>query len=650
MNVAKLSDLTIAVWIYDIDYYRIVWANDAGLMLWECTSLDELCAKNFKAVTSEALQESLLEYRQAFKQGVVLSHNWHFSPGGIEKQAYCHLSGFELDDGRIGILVEALPITEMNQHVKIGSSAILSSYLADGRFVSGNSTFLQKINRKAKNLSDVIERLSDLQQIYSRLETHGHFEGDVLFNTRNGKRWYHIIAMITNNKSESKKIFLHQYDIHDRKIGELALKNDAFTDSLTGLLNRRGFYRKLDKVMTDKKRLILFYIDLDGFKLINDSFGHAVGDHVLKLVAKRIKMTLPENMDSFACRYGGDEFTVGIVISPDGIDDFFDEELMADSMVSVLSDVYHDENTYPVSLSASVGLAHYPEDVDVITETVFYADAAMYQAKELGKRRWVRFEAGMERTIRRKSLIAQRLFYAEKNHELMLYYQPIWDFSEGKNCIVSFEALLRWHDDELGWVPAEDIVQVAEEIGIIHNVERWVTSKALSDLRILREYINPDVTMAINLSAVHLRVPELPQFLLSIIEASQLQPSDLTVELTESALIADIENKNHVVRKLADYGIKISIDDFGTGYSSLAYLHHIPAHTVKIDRSFVERIEDNSKTVQQIQKLIEAYGMRSLVEGVETEEQQQKLISFGIFLHQGFLKGKPMPLVYYCKR
>lgn len=650
MNVAQFDQLTIAVWIYDVDNYHIVWANSPALKLWESDSLDELLSTDFKPVTSNAVQESLLEYRRALTDGNVLSHNWHFSPKNIDKQAYCNLSAFTLDDGRVAILVEALPITELYQNTKIGSSAIISTYLADGRFVSGNPIFLQRISRDIKNLSDIVVHLSDLQKIYDDLSMQERFQGDLLFNTQKGERWYHVIVAYSQYQTETRKIFLHQYDIHERKVDELELSHEVLSDSLTGLLNRKGFYNKLEEIEQQHKTLILFYIDLDGFKLINDSFGHAAGDKVLKSVGKRILGALPVELDGFACRFGGDEFIVGVVMSTDAPNTFFDEDLLADSLVSSVSDIYQEDNSHPMSLSASVGVAHFPEDVSVVTETVFLADAAMYQAKELGKRRWVRYQKGMERTIRRKSLIAQRLFHAEKNQELMLYYQPIWDFSEGKNCIVSFEALLRWHDDELGWVPAEDIVQVAEEIGIIDNIERWVAAKALSDLIVLRDYISPHITMAINISAVHLRVPELPEFLLSIIEASQLAPSDLTVELTESALISDIEDQHNIVRKLANKGIKISIDDFGTGYSSLAYLHHIPATTVKIDRSFVERIEDSGKTIKHIQKLIEAHGMNVLVEGVETEQQQEKLISFGIVLHQGFFKGKPKPLPFYCKR
>lgn len=651
MNVVEFDDLTIAMWLYDVDNYCIEWANEPALALWESDSLEELSSRNFKSRTSEVIQENILEYRRMFlEEDVVLSHYWHFSPRGIDKQAYCHLSGFRLRDGRMGILVEALPITESSQKSKIGSSTILSTYLADGRFVSGDPTFLKKVGRDVKNLSDIVVSLSDLQRIYDDLAAFARFEGDLLISGENGESWYHVVAVVSQSHSETNKILFHQYDIHERKIGEIELTNEVETDSLTGLLNRRGFYSKLEDIKNKKTTLSLFYIDLDGFKLINDSFGHDAGDQVLKSVSQRLLAQLPEHTDSFACRFGGDEFLVGVVLPQDDSSVFFDEGLFADSMVSSLSDVYDEGTGHPMSLSASIGVASYPSDVNVITETVFFADAAMYQAKELGKRRWVKYQSGMEQSIRRRSLIAQRLFYAEQNQELMLYYQPIWDFSEGKNCIVSFEALLRWHDDELGWVPAEEIVQVAEEIGVIDNIERWVAAKALSDLLVLRDYVNPEATMAINISAVHLRVPRLPQFLLSIIEESELTPADLVIELTESALIADIDDNNNVVRRLVDSGIKISIDDFGTGYSSLAYLHHIPATTVKIDRSFAERIEHSSKTVQHIKQLIEAHGMRVLIEGVETQEQQDTLIDCGIYLHQGYLNGKPKPLPFFCKR
>lgn len=651
MNNNRLANnLTIAVWVYDIDDYCILWANQPGLKFWESDSLEELSSRDFRLFNSDAVQESLLEYKEQLIEGKTISLNWQFSPNGILKQAYCHFSGFELENGKTVMLVEALPVEEFTHDLSIIGTLFLSSYSLNGSFISGNPAFVNTFGNGVVNLKDTVARLSDLNMIYEELTSFGRFEGDVLINSLNGIRWNRVTAVTSHSKSQTTKIIFQQYDIHDLKMGEIELTNDVLSDELTGLLNRRGFYKKIDQIQAERKALALFYIDLDGFKLINDSFGHSVGDQVLKRVAERLKAILPRHIDSFACRFGGDEFIVGIILNTNEPHIFFDEDLFADSMVSTLSDIYSENTSHPMTISASIGVAQYPSDINVITEVVLLADAAMYQAKDLGKRRWVKYQPGMERSIRRRSLIAQRLFNAEKKQELMLYYQPIWDLSPNKNCIVSFEALLRWHDDELGWVPAEDIIKVAEEIGVIDNIERWVAGKALSDLLVLRDYINPYVTMAINISGIHLRTPRLPQFLLSIIEESQLNPEDLTVELTESALIADIEDHNNVVRKLVDSGIKISIDDFGTGYSSLAYLHHIPANTVKIDRSFVERIKYDNKTLKHIKQLIEAHGMRALIEGVETQEQEDTLVSFGILLHQGHFKGKPKPLPFFCKR
>ncbi|MGH1485375.1 MAG: putative bifunctional diguanylate cyclase/phosphodiesterase [Cellvibrionaceae bacterium] len=642
----KFNDVTIPIWIYDIDKHHIYWANQPGLELWESDSIEELSSRDFQASTSGAVQESLLEYQKAFLQGETIFHNWHFSPKGIEKHAFCQLSGYPLDDGRMAMLVEALPVSKLNYDMQMGFTVMLSSYLVDGQFLSGNSPFLQAMGRNITRLDDIVIDSSALKTIYRGLSQSGRFENDVLMRSQAGERWYHLIAVNSKARKgiEREKILLHQYDIHQRKTSEIALAQEVLSDALTGLLNRRGLDKKLKELEEIEQPFMLCYIDLDGFKLINDSFGHGTGDHVLQSVAERLLTSLPAN--SFACRFGGDEFVVGLVLDQQMID----EELFAGSLVSTLSDIYYDELSRPMALSASIGVIQYPTDVDNIMDVVLCADAAMYEAKQSGKRRWVKYKTGMEQAMRRQSMIAQYLYYAQEKAELTLYYQPIWDFSnDPKGKIISFEALLRWHNEELGWVPAEEVVQAAEEIGVIDNIERWVICQALSDLILLRKLVSNRATMSINISAIHLREPKLPEFLLSIIEESQFLPEDLTVELTESTLIDDLDSNDSAVRKLVDNGINISIDDFGTGYSSLAYLHHIPATTVKLDRAFVEHIEDGSKTVQHIHRLIKAHGMRTLIEGVETGKQKQILLSSGINIHQGYLLGEPQPLSFYIE-
>ncbi|MFT5421653.1 MAG: diguanylate cyclase (GGDEF)-like protein [Candidatus Endobugula sp.] len=639
----KLENLTIPIWIYDIDQYCIHWANPSALELWETESLEELRCLDFKVIMSGALQESLFEFQESFKQGYTLSHNWHFSPKGIEKHAFCQLSGYRLDDGRMAMLVEALPIDKLNYDMQSGLTVMLSDYSADGVFISGNPPFLQSMGRNNDALEDIVVDVSVLKILNRSLVQSGRFEDDVLMKGVRGDRWCHLIAVYVQAENKQQKILLHQYDIHQRKITEIALAREVLTDALTGLLNRRGLSQKLAEFEAESNGFLLYYIDLDGFKLINDSYGHGVGDQVLQAVAERLLTCLPKS--SLVCRFGGDEFVAVVQLREvnNGSD-------FASALVASLSDVYNDSHLHAMTLSASVGVAQYPIDSSIIADVILYADAAMYQAKHLGKRRWIQYQEGMEQPIRRQSVIAQHLYDAERNGELSLNYQPVWDFSnDSSGRIVSFEALLRWYNPILGWVSPEELVKVAEEIGIIDAIECWVADRALSDLLVLREQVVATATMAVNVSAVHLLDPTFPQFLFQLLEEKRLLPEDLTVEFTESALVEDIDKENSAIHKFIEGGINISIDDFGTGYSSLAYLHQIPATTVKIDRSFVEQIEHNSKTVQHIASLIEAHEMCVLIEGVETEQQKQKLIEFGIYLHQGYLLGRPKPLSFYIE-
>jgi diguanylate cyclase (GGDEF)-like protein len=642
----QLDNLTIPIWIYDIEGYRIHWANSPAIRFWESQSLEDLCARDLRPAIPEAVFESYREYQNAFAKGEVLFQYLSFPANNTDKHAFCQLSGYLLKDGRVGMLVEAIPETKLNFDATVGLTTLLSNYLMDGRFISGNQPFLNAMGREVNSLPNLISDPAVTKTLFQCLKKNQRFESDVLMKTTSGERWYHLTAINAQVAEgiEGDKILVQQHDIHQRKTSEIALHQEASSDVLTGLLNRRGLERRLKELEENQQDFFIYYIDMDGFKLINDSFGHATGDYVLQAVATRLKEIMPAN--SFACRFGGDEFIIGVVSSNRNID----EEFFADSLVSSLSDSYSDGLSNVMTLSASVGLARYPKDVNRFSDVVRCADAAMYKAKQSGKRRWAKYEPGIEQSMHRQSIIAQYLYTAEEKSELALHYQPIWDFSESaRGKIVSFEALLRWHNPELGWVQAEELVKTAEQIGVIDHIERWVVSQALSDLMILRDLIGEDVTMAINISAVHLRVPKLPEFLLGMIEESQLKPSDLTIELTESTLIEDIDKDDSVVRQLVSKGLNISIDDFGTGYSSLAYLHHIPAKTVKIDRSFVNNIEYNDRTIKHIHKLIETYGMRALIEGVETRQQKEKLTSLGIFHQQGYLLGKPKPISFYSK-
>ena len=287
----------------------------------------------------------------------------------------------------------------------------------------------------------------------------------------------------------------------------------------------------------------------------------------------------------------------------------------------------------------------FPRDGDDLDKLLLRADAAMYVAKSQGKKRGVRYTKGMEESLQRSSLVARHLFLAIENNELSLHYQPIYDMST--NQIYSFEALLRWRNPTLGAVSADETIRIAESTGIIVDIENWVINQAIKDLPQLRSLTCSRALISVNISGLHFVDPQLPRYLLSILAKHKLTAADLVIELTESALLKDINEDNSGAQHMSENGINLSIDDFGTGFSSLAYLHQIPAKVVKIDRSFTARLTQSSATITSIHYLLKSLQLVTLVEGVESHEQSELLQMIGINLQQGYALGRPQPISYY---
>jgi len=643
----ELDNLTGSIWLYDIDKYRILWANGPALKLWECESLEELLAIDFRPMTSHAVQASLREYQSNFASGIKLTHNWQFAPKGIDKHAFCQISGYPLEDGRLGMLVEAIPISKVNYDAQVGLTTMISTYSHEGEFLSGNPPFTEAMGRNIRSLDQLVIKKSALDNIYQQLKDKGRFEGDVLMLSVEGQHWYNLVAINPQTEGELKaSILLHQFDINSRKMLEIALEQEVLTDPLTQLLNRRGLDQKLALLERENHAFVIYYLDLDGFKLINDSYGHDVGDDVLKEVTRRLLSLLPDHREHFACRFGGDEFIIGVQQD----DRHFNFTKLADELVGILSHPYKGPDQNSMVLSASVGVALYPEDTQTFKDIIFCADSAMYQAKNSGKRRWVRYIKGMKQKIRQHSAVVQSLYYAEKNDELSVHYQPVWHFTPcGEGTIMGFEALLRWNNSELETISTEEAIKIAEKIRIIDNIEHWVIRRALNDLEILRNCSNTEATMTFNLSAIHLFDEDLVPFINKTLSENNLTAKDISIDLKEEALMKDLEKGEGAVQRLIDAGIKIGIDDFGSGDSSLAHLHRFAVKLVKIDNAFVQQLEQTSTSLEHIHKLIKAHNIDVLIEGVETEEQKTKLLKLGIFLQQGYHLARPKPLSYYIE-
>ena len=432
-------------------------------------------------------------------------------------------------------------------------------------------------------------------------------------------------------------------DVTDRKRMEAELERLALYDSLTGLPNRALFSDRLKHAIDRRGRAqatAVYFLDVDRFKRINDSLGHAAGDEVLREVAARVQRML--RPDDTVARFGGDEFTVlcesvGGVLEAVGVADRLQCEI-AQPLRAGGADL---------RLSASIGiaLAEPGEHVEP-SRLVEDADAAMYRAKERGGARTELFDQAMrERAVDALS-IEQELQHGLERGELRLFYQPLVSLASGE--MVGAEALIRWQHPERGLLTPDKFLPVAEESGLIVEVGAWAVGEACRRLRDWdRRNGGPAVfSLAVNLSARELTHPDVVSTVLNAVRRSALDPSRLTIEVTESTAMADRDSGFRALRELSDAGVRIAIDDFGTGYSSLDHLREMPADVLKIDRSFVAGMAENSPDSALVAAAIamgRALEMEVVAEGIETSEQVADLRELGCPLGQGYLFARPLP-------
>ena len=434
-------------------------------------------------------------------------------------------------------------------------------------------------------------------------------------------------------------------DISELKEAERQIHHQAFHDSLTNLPNRALFMEHLIMAIKRGKRrknyfFAVIYMDIDRFKLVNDSLGHNIGDKLLVEFANRIQDLL-RDIDTLA-RFGGDEF---VILLEDIEDENYAVEITKRLQKSLKSpfEIKGNDIYAPASFGIVLNTRMYDNPEIIIRD----ADAAMYYAKEKGKSQFKIFD----NTLHEKALsllqIETDLRKAMANKELDLYYQPI--VSLDNISILGFEALIRWNHPTQGLVYPDSFISVAEETGLIIPIGRWVLKKACRDLRKWDKQVKSKLPlfMSVNISSKQFLRPSLIDDIKEILDETGLPPDQLKLEITETALMEDFHETIPLIHRLKDFGVQIVIDDFGTGYSSMSYLQQLPIDTLKVDQSFISRIKnnidnENKNIVETIVSLAHKLGLQVVAEGVETAEQQSILSNMKCQLAQGFLFSKPL--------
>jgi diguanylate cyclase (GGDEF)-like protein/PAS domain S-box-containing protein len=532
-------------------------------------------------------------------------------------------------------MTEAVTVTDLNYHfISVNPAFTRMTGYAEEEVIGRDAAMLNC----RQHAPEIYHHVRDV------LAETGHWRGEMWQRRKDGEEflcWVELNEVRDSNGQPTHLVGVLT-DITDRKRVEQELRYLANYDSLTGLPNRTLQGERLGHAIINARRashkVAVLFIDLDRFKHVNDSMGHAAGDRMLKAAGARLRHVVREQ-DTVA-RLGGDEFTVIL----EHVLDVRDAEEMAQRLIEAFQSPLGLGGSQEVVISPSIGIAMYPDHGQVPTDLLKYADTAMYQAKERGRNTYAVYHATMDTQARDRARMIAALRRALERREFQLVYQPKMAIASGR--ITGAEALLRWNSSELGAIPPTVFIPLAEETGLIHEIGEFVLVSACAALKEFRDAGLHGMTMAVNLSAAQLQRAELTLRICEILAEHDIAPDQLELELTESMVMANAEQSVRILSELKSIGVRLAIDDFGTGYSSLIYLKRLPIDTLKIDREFVGDITtdpDDAAITSTIITMAHSLDLNVVAEGVETPEQLAFLRGQDCDEIQGHWLSMPLP-------
>ena len=514
---------------------------------------------------------------------------------------------------------------------------------AENRIIAINPAFTQitgysdedVLGNDPKILSSGRNEKIFYQEMWRSLDLHGRWQGEIWNRRKNGEiypEWLSIVV-IKGDESAERQYMAVFSDITQRKRDEEKIWHQANYDALTGLPNRNLFKDRLEQAMHAAQRehscLALMFIDLDRFKSINDTLGHASGDLLLQEAATRLTHNV--RLTDTVARLGGDEFTVLLY----DINSNVEVDHIAEKLLRRLREPYT-LNGREAYISGSIGITLFPGDADNLEQMLANADAAMYSAKAAGRNVYRYFTQQMNEAAQRRLMLENDLRRALQMNELMLHYQPVHDL---KGKVVGAEALLRWTHPQLGPISPDEFVPLAEDIGIIVSIEQWVILQACLDTQGFQQYTKGKFFIAVNISSLQCKSEQCHILLAQALEQSGIDPASITLEITERVMMENTETVMGILREVKAMGVTLAVDDFGTGYSSLSYLKQFPIDVLKIDRAFVSGLptdKDDVALVEAIVAMAHSLNLKVVAEGVETQEQRSFLKKLGCDQLQGF--------------
>ena len=645
-HFAALDMLHHPVWVFDVDRKRVYWANRAAMaQVWRAGSLAELCARDLGAGMSCAVEQRLIQYRNDFiSHGAVFDEQWTLYPHGEPLALHVTYSGYPLPDGRMAMLCEgrraaaespeALRSVDALLHTPVG----ITLYDEQGRALYRNPAARAAAPEVAQTWSRRCSDEAALQALRSELQRDGAATGTLCVRTSHGLQWCEVSARhCLDAVTGEKAILVSEVDVTALVKSEARARYLAVHDPLTGLANRTEIRERFEHVtaLLRQRRLqaALVLIDLDNFKDINDTLGHEAGDRLLVQVANSLKRAVRD--DDLAARLGGDEFLLLISGST-----------VANNVQRVYERVRESIRALGLGserqacVNATAGASVFPDDGSDFDTLLRRADVAMYEAKRAGRGQLAFYAAHMDQNLRERMQVEQEIRQALQRREFVVHYQPKVQVRTGS--IIGAEALVRWQHPTRGLLMPDEFIPACEAMGVVGELGQQVFESATQQqARWAAQGL--DLVVSVNVSPQEFSDPVLSERLRRALERAGCHDGAIQVEITESMLLAPDDAPQRTLKTLTGLGLSIALDDFGTGYSNLATLQNFPISVLKIDRSFMQDLDQEKPLARLIVDLCSLMRLEAVAEGVETPAQYAWVRAAGIEEMQGWFISSAMP-------
>lgn len=642
-----LGNLGIPIWIFDIDKTRVVWANSLAIDLWQAESLEDLIARDMTKDMSVAVRTRLRQHQEDFESNTGFEFNeiWTIYPHGEPTTLIVRFSGIALPDGRMGMMCEArkedeqLPETVRSAEALLHTTVMISQFSLNGAQLYSNPS--ARANHRDPNeiLANRFADPAEYAELIEHLTKHGECRMSARVHTASGICWHEITARECRDVASGDRAYLiTEIDISDLKETERRVRYLADHDVLTGLPNRNFIQARLPRSILEASthggQMVFMMLDLDRFKSINDTLGHAAGDELLVKVSARLKRVVGDL--GLVARFGGDEFLI-VLKSSEILDDGRD-------MRQILLRIFRDPiiiRGHRFVVTPSIGISRFPTDGSDLSTLLVNADLALYEAKEQGRNTFVSFNPSLQQRVEEQLQLDIDLKVGIEEKQFELYYQPRVDIAT--NAIVGAEALIRWRHPKRGLLAPDTFIQRCEETGIINEIGVTVL-ESVGQLQADLARDGHDLSLSLNLSSRQFSDHRLETTVMGLRHKTGCDPSRIELEITESMLMSENVGDIEQLQAFRSEGFDISIDDFGTGFCNLAYIQRYPITALKIDRSFISDFETNGAVTSLIMSLSRLIGVKAVAEGVETEQQLEWLRSKDCDEYQGYLFSRPVPV------